>query len=176
VSEAHPDYAALQIATTILGGGFLNSRLAERLRQKDGVSYGAGAFFRPDLHEDNSHSQVMLYAIYNPLNYEKVQLGFKEELDRFIREGVTEEELGNAVNGWIQEQTVSRAKDGELSGTLQNNLYFGRTMDFQQQIEARVESLTTAGIHAAIKKYIPAFDQWSVVNAGDFNATATVSE
>ena len=176
VSEAHPDYAALQIATTILGGGFLNSRLAERLRQKDGVSYGAGAFFRPDLHEDNAHSQVMLYAIYNPLNYEKVQLGFKEELDRFIREGVTEEELGNAVNGWIQEQTVSRAKDGELSGTLQNNLYFGRTMDFQQQIEARVESLTTAEIHAAIKKYIPALDQWSVVNAGDFNTTATVSE
>src|SRR5690606_38372339 len=41
VSQNDEDYAALQIAGEIFGGGFLNSRIASRLRQQDGVSYAA---------------------------------------------------------------------------------------------------------------------------------------
>ncbi|MGC1632118.1 MAG: insulinase family protein, partial [Gelidibacter sp.] len=41
-SQYDKDFAALQVAGEIFGGGFLNSRIAERLRQKDGVSYGVG--------------------------------------------------------------------------------------------------------------------------------------
>nr|GFA64401.1 hypothetical protein [Tanacetum cinerariifolium] len=43
-----PDYAALYMANYILGGGFLNSRLATRIRQKEGVSYGVGSFMSAD--------------------------------------------------------------------------------------------------------------------------------
>src|SRR5262249_35032687 len=35
-----PDYPALVLGGFMTGGGFLNSRLATRLRQKDGLSYG----------------------------------------------------------------------------------------------------------------------------------------
>jgi zinc protease len=35
-----PDFAALTVANYMLGGGFLNSRLATRIRQKEGISYG----------------------------------------------------------------------------------------------------------------------------------------
>lgn len=35
-----PDYPALILGNYILGGGFLNSRLATRIRQKEGISYG----------------------------------------------------------------------------------------------------------------------------------------
>jgi zinc protease len=40
-----PDYAALVLGNFMTGGGFLNSRLAVRLRQKDGVSYRVGSRF-----------------------------------------------------------------------------------------------------------------------------------
>ncbi|HZJ21166.1 MAG TPA: pitrilysin family protein, partial [Pricia sp.] len=90
ISEADEDYPALTIASTILGGGFLNSRIAERLRQKDGVSYGAGAGFQADSSAEDENSTMYLYAIYAPMNYDKVQLGFKEELDRYIKDGITE--------------------------------------------------------------------------------------
>src|SRR5690606_24939564 len=36
------DYPALVIGNYMLGGGFLNSRLATRIRQKEGISYGVG--------------------------------------------------------------------------------------------------------------------------------------
>src|SRR5262249_24624452 len=41
--DDNPDYPALVLGTYMLGGGFLNSRLATRVRQKEGLSYGIGA-------------------------------------------------------------------------------------------------------------------------------------
>jgi len=168
VSQDDEDYAALNMATTILGGGFLNSRIAERLRQKDGVSYGAGAGFQADSNADDQNSSIYLYAIYAPENYSKVQQGFLEELDRFIKDGITEEELKNAVNGWVQEENVSRAKDAELAGLVNNNIYYGRTMDFQKTLEEKVKNLTVSDVNKAILKYIKPYENWTVINAGDF--------
>ncbi|WP_424004300.1 M16 family metallopeptidase [Maribacter sp. IgM3_T14_3] len=168
ISDSHEDYAALEIASSILGGGFLNSRIADRLRQKDGVSYGAGAGFQGDGNKDDQNSQMYLYAIYAPENFDKVQLGFKEEIARFIKDGITEEELTNAINGWIQSKNVSRAKDNELSSLINNNIFYNRTLDFQKSIEDNVSKLTVSKVNAAIKKYIGPYEKWSVVNAGDF--------
>ena len=128
MSEYSDDYPAMNIAATILGGGFLNSRIADRLRQKDGVSYGAGAGFQADGSKKDENSEMYIYAIYAPANYDKVQLGFKEEIARFIKDGITEEELKNAVNGWVQEQNVSRAKDNELSSLINNNIFYSYIM------------------------------------------------
>ena len=168
ISEDNKDYAALNIAAAILGGGFLNSRIADRLRQKDGVSYGAGAGFQADSDKADQNSQMYLYAIYAPANYDKVQLGFKEEIARFITDGITQEELENAVNGWVQNQNVSRAKDNELSSLINNNIFYERDMAFHKDLEEKVAKLTVADVNVAIKKYVRTFDKWSVVNAGDF--------
>ncbi|NNF19767.1 MAG: insulinase family protein, partial [Flavobacteriaceae bacterium] len=173
ISEYHEDYAALTIASTILGGGFLNSRIADRLRQKDGVSYGAGAGFQADSDKDDSNSRMFIYAIYAPANYDKVQLGFKEEIARFIADGITEEELKDAINGWVQGRTVSRAKDNELASLVNNNIYYDRDMEFHKSIEDKVTSLTVEEVNAAIKKYIKPFTEWTVVNAGDFKKEGT---
>lgn len=167
-SQYDEDYAALQIAGEIFGGGFLNSRIAGRLRQKDGVSYGAGGNVNLDGNAKDKNSSMYVYAIYNPENSVKVQEGFKEEIARFIADGITQEELTNAVNGWEQEQNVSRAKDAELARTIGNNMYYNRDMMFQKNIEAKVKTLTVEEVNKAIKKHFKAFDQWTVVNGGDF--------
>ncbi len=168
ISEYSPDYPALEIAGAILGGGFLNSRIADRLRQKDGVSYGAGGNLQADSDKVDQNSQFFVYAIYNPGNLEKVELGFREEIERFMAEGVTEEEVKNAVNGWIEGNNVSRAKDNELSSLINNNLYYERDMNYQKQMEEQVSKLTVAEVNTAIKKYLKPFGQWTVVSAGDF--------
>ncbi|TFG75747.1 MAG: insulinase family protein [Flavobacteriales bacterium] len=168
ISEYADDYPALNMASTILGGGFLNSRIADRLRQKDGISYGAGAGLQADGDKVDQNSLLYIYAIYAPENYDKIQLGFKEEIARFIKDGITEEELKNAVNGWIQEQSVSRAKDNELSSVINNNIFYDRTMEFHKAMEEKVAKLTVSDVNNAIKKYIQPYEKWTVVNAGDF--------
>ncbi|PIA80740.1 hypothetical protein BFR04_16145 [Gaetbulibacter sp. 4G1] len=173
-SQVDEDYAALQIAGSIFGGGFLNSRIAGRLRQKDGVSYGAGGRVSVDGDEKDKKSSILVYAIYAPENASKVQKGFSEEIERFIADGITEDELKVAVTSWVQGQNVSRAKDNELSSTINNNLYFDRDMMFQKGIEDRVVSLTVDDVNKVIKKYFKTFDNWTVVNAGDFEKSPEI--
>lgn len=168
VSQYDKDYAALNIAGSILGGGFLNSRIANRLRQQDGVSYGAGASVNVDSDKIDRNSSFFVFAIYNPANLDKIKLGFTEEIERFIKDGITEEELTNAINGWVQSQNVSRAKDNELSSVINNNIYYDRGMEFQKNIEAQIKKLTVADVNKVIKKYLKSFDKWTVVHAGDF--------
>ncbi|MEZ4803393.1 MAG: pitrilysin family protein [Gelidibacter sp.] len=167
-SQDDDDYAALQVAGEIFGGGFLNSRIATRLRQQDGVSYGAGGNVGVDGDPKDKNSSMYVYAIYNPENAGKVQQGFREEIARFIKDGITEDELNNAVKGWVQEQNVSRAKDNELAGTIGNNMYYDRDMNFQKKIEEKVKSLSVDDVNKAIKTYFKDFDKWTVVNGGDF--------
>ncbi|MBJ6366979.1 M16 family metallopeptidase [Snuella sedimenti] len=167
-SQVDEDYAALQIASTIFGGGVLSSRITTRLRQNDGVSYGAGGYVNVDADEKGKKSSIVVYAIYAPENASKVQTGFQEEIARFINDGITEEELEVAVTSWVQGRNVSRAKDNELSGLINNNLYYDRDMMFHKSIEDRVEKLTVAKVNEVIKKYFKTFDKWTVVNAGDF--------
>ena len=40
LKETDPDYAALRLGNFIFGGGTLSSRLGNRIRQKEGLSYG----------------------------------------------------------------------------------------------------------------------------------------
>ncbi|MEC3907008.1 pitrilysin family protein [Tamlana sp. 2201CG12-4] len=167
-SQVDEDYAALQIASSIFGGGVLSSRITTRLRQKDGVSYGAGGYVNVDANEKGKKSSIVVYAIYAPENAAKVQRGFSEEIERFINEGITEEELQVAVTSWVQGKMVSRAKDNELSGLINNNLYYDRDMMFQKGVEDKITKLTVNDINKVIKKYFKMFDKWTVVNAGDF--------
>ncbi len=48
-----PEYPALTVGGHIIGGGFLNSRLATRIRQKDGISYSVGGGFNASPQERN---------------------------------------------------------------------------------------------------------------------------
>lgn len=167
-SQVDEDYAALQIAGEIFGGGFLSSRIATRLRQQDGVSYGAGGQVRVDADKSDKNSSMLVYAIYAPENAAKVETGFKEEIGRFIKDGITEEELKVAITSWVQGENVSRAKDNELSRLINNNLYYDRDMMFHKKIEDKITALTVADVNKVIKKYFKTFDKWTVVSAGDF--------
>ncbi|WP_372755504.1 M16 family metallopeptidase [Mariniflexile sp.] len=167
-SQEQEDYAALQIAGEIFGGGVLSSRITTRLRQQDGISYGAGGRVNVDANKSDKNSSMLVYAIYAPENAAKVQTGFKEEIARFITDGITEEELKVAVTSWVQGENVSRAKDNELSSLINNNLYYDRDMAFHKAIESKITSLTVADVNKVIKKYFKPFDKWTVVNAGDF--------
>jgi len=165
LNENDPDYAALLIGNYMLGGGFLNSRLAVRIRQKEGISYGVGSFIQADpLDKAGSFGT---FAIYNPDNSDRLIEAYKDELDKMLREGFKEEELKDAVKGWLQSRNVSRSQDRELVGRLNNYLFLGRTMQWDADLEKKIGSLTTAQVNETVKRWIKP-DQLTIVQAGDF--------
>ena len=113
------------------------------------------------------HAAMMILAIYNPVNVQKVVAGVEEEVDRFLKDGVKPDELDKAKTGYLQQMQNSRADDRVLIGSLAENLYVGRTMQFQAEFEQKIKELTPEAVNAAIRKYIDP-KRLSVVTAGDF--------
>ncbi|MFB0908757.1 MAG: pitrilysin family protein, partial [Spirosomataceae bacterium] len=166
ISDSHPDYVPLMLGNYMLGGGFLNSRLATRIRQKDGLSYAVGSQLSASAQDENG--TFLTYAMYAPENAAKLEIAFEEELNRVRNEGFTEEELKAARDGYLQSFQVGRSKDNELSGKLNNYLYIDRTMDYDSKMEDQIKDMTVEQINTAFRKYIdPA--KAVKIKAGDFD-------
>lgn len=159
------EYPALLIANYMLGGGFLSSRLASRIRVKDGLSYGIGSNLRVPTKEDAA--TFMAYAISAPQNTSRVETDFVEEMKRAINEGFTDQELAAAKSGWLQAQQVSREQDRELTGKLAEHTFWDRTMQWDADLERRVSELKTVDVNAALRKYIEV-SKINIFEAGDF--------
>ncbi|MCF8211890.1 MAG: insulinase family protein [Rhodoferax sp.] len=169
VKDDGPDVQALSLANRVLGGGGLKSRIIDRLRQKDGISYGAGSFLQVSPYEPNG--TLGLYAIYAPQNLEKLKLGVAEEVARLLKDGVSEQELADAKSGILQGNLINRSQDGSLASALASQLFQGRTMQFVADNESKIKAATVPDVNAAIQKYLnPA--KWVHVYAGDFAAAA----
>lgn len=163
--DDNPDYPALMLGNYILGGGFLNSRLAVRIRQQEGLSYGVGSGFSANpLDEIGAFSA---FAIYAPENAQKLEAAFKDELAKLAKDGFTAGEVEAAKSGWLQGRQLSRAQDRELSGQLMNHLFIGRTIAWDADFEKKIAALTPEQINAAMRKYITP-ENMTIIKAGDF--------
>ncbi len=167
MDDSDPDYAAMLAGNYVFGGGALKSRLADRVRQKDGLSYSvASQFFADPI--DESGGQV-LYAIAAPENITRVEAAFRDELALLLKEGVSAAELKDAIDGLLKARERSRGEDPSLLGSLGYNAYLGRKMAFSAELDAKLAALTPDAVNAALRKHLnPA--NYSVFSAGDFAA------
>ncbi len=165
ISDMDEDYPAMVLGDYMLGGGFLNSRLATRIRREDGLSYAVGSQFSAMSQDENG--TFLGYAMYAPENVEALEVAFLEEIDRVLADGFTDEEIEAAKAGYLDGRKVSRAQDRELAGGLSGALYDGRTLDYDAEIEAAIAGLTAEDIVTAMRRRLDP-SAMSIVKAGDF--------
>ncbi len=152
LSEASADAPALVLAEYMLGGGFLNGRIPQRLREKDGLSYGAGS--RIQLNPSDEQGVFRAYAIFAAPNRDRVLEGFKEVMQTAIAKGFSDEEVKLAKAGLLQERATSRAEDKTVGTQLVTGLRYNRTMKFDQDFDQKLKALKTSQVNAVLKRYI----------------------
>jgi zinc protease len=159
LQDTDADYPALLLATHVLGGGGFDS--------KEGISYGVGSGLRASAFEPSGTLQF--FAIYAPENRGRLETGFSEEIARFVKDGITADELVTAKKAMLAERTASRTNDGAVAGGWAARLEQGRTFAFSADQDAKLEALTLEQVNAAIRKWIvPGNVDWST--AGSFPA------
>jgi len=165
MKDDDPEYPALEIADFILGGGSLSSRLANRVRQKEGLSYTVGSQFGAGAKD--AAARFAVFAICNPSNIEKVDRAITEELARLVDKGVSEAELSEAKKAYLENLRVARAEDSSIASTLADELSNGRTFAYYADLEKKIEALTPAQVNEVIRKrLLPS--RLIVIQAGDF--------
>ncbi len=166
MNDTHPDYEALLIGNYVLGGGPLSSRLADSVRKDKGLSYGVGSMFQADSQDESA--RFMMFAISNPANTPAVMDTIADEVKRMLESGVESEEMTKAKESYLNNRKGGRAQDRRLVGTLRKNLELGRDMQFYQDSDDRIESLTKEQIDNALRTLIDQ-EKLIIVTAGDFD-------
>jgi len=164
VRDVGPDYPALLVANRILGGG-TESRITDRLREKEGLSYGAGSFLRPGQIDDDG--VLGFYAIFAPQGQAKVRAGFASEIERALKDGFTAQEVEQAKKAILEQRRTARAQDGALAAGLAQQAYLGRTWSETAKLDDGIAKVDPAAAGAALRRFLdPARVAWSY--AGDF--------
>ena len=164
MSDDDPDYAAITIAGMVFGGS-PNSRLFQRIRVKDGLSYGAYGGFSVPTKDDAG--MLSGSAIAAPQNMPKVEADFNDELARALKDGFTADEVEKTKKTWLDQRTVSRAEEASIAGQLGSRERWGRTLMWDAKLEAAVAALTPEQVNAAFKRHVdPA--AVSIIKGGDF--------
>jgi zinc protease len=154
----------LLLANYMLGGS-PGARLYKRLHVTEGVSYSALSVLQVPTREDGGVFAGT--AIGPPQKVPQVEASFKDELARTLKDGFAADEVAAAKTAWLQEQSAARAKDQTLAATLSRREYYGRTMKFDEALEAKVAALTPGQVSEAFRRHIDP-SALSYVRAGDF--------
>lgn len=169
IKDTDVDAPALMVANWILGGGFgLSNRLIDRLRQKEGLSYGAGSGVR--IPTKGNNGAFVFRAIVAPQNALKAEASAKDVIATAVKDGFTDQEVKEAIKGILQAQEAARAQDGVVAGSWLEKLDLGRDWNFSKHRAEKIASLTTEEVNAALRKYIKP-DEITFVIAADQSKT-----
>ncbi len=147
------DAAALIVADWVVGGGTgLSNRLVDRLRQKEGLSYGVGSRVR--LPQFGNRASWNMSAIVAPQNILKAEQCAREEIARVVKDGITAEELAEAKRGIIESRAVSRAQDDYLAHSWVVFMDAGKTFADSKKLEDAIGALTLDEVNAAVRKML----------------------
>jgi zinc protease len=166
-----PENAAVQMGNMILGTGG-NSRLVNRLRQKEGFSYTATSMLT--VRSEDRSGSLVAFANSAPENTKRCAEAAREEVLKFLKEGVTQQELDDAKKGYSEQVKVQLSSDDAVGGMLVRQLRLGRTMKFTEDLLAKTQALTVDDVNSAMRKHLRE-DRFIEVRAGDLDKKTTTS-
>jgi len=164
LQDTNADYPALALVNFMLGSSE-TSRLWMRVREKEGLSYNVRSTFSASAFEPSASWSI--YAIFAPQNRLKVETAIKEELDRLVKEGFTDDEVNDGVKALLNYRKLSRAQDGTLVSTWLDYLETNRSFKWAAEMDQKLSQLTAESVNTAIKQYLKP-EGFSSVAAGDF--------
>lgn len=150
IKQHDPDYVSLAIANDILGGSSFRSRLFNDVRTKRGLAYSVGSRLNTGVHDQG----VWLMRAETKLpSTQEVIDRFVANMERMRTELVTDNELAEAKEAYVNSFVFSFGSPSAIVGRLIELEYDGLPKDFLQQVRARVVALSKEEILAAAKKH-----------------------
>jgi zinc protease len=141
VERMHPDFYALQVLDTILGGGAgLTARIPRKLRDEQGLAYTTFASITSSAGLDPG--KFLAYMGTSPANIGRAIDGFKTEIQTVVAEGVTAEELDDARAYLTGSFVFAFESNSQIARFLLNAEVFGLGFDHIDKYPGYIEAVT----------------------------------
>jgi predicted Zn-dependent peptidase len=160
VTRSTPDYHALDVLNTLLGGSF-TSRLNMNLREEHGYSYGAGSRFDMRIGAGPFFAAA---GVQTDKTVESLKEFFKE-VDG-MRAPVPAEELSRARNLEALSFPGTFETTGDMAGQLADLVVYGLPDTFFDEYVPKIQAVTAADLQRTADRFLHS-DAFVVVVAGD---------
>lgn len=148
VGRNTPDYPALMVLNTVLGGSF-TSRLNNNLRETRGYTYGAGSSFTMRREAGPFAARAEIVAEKS----DSALLEFMKEL-RAIREPLSTQELEKAKQYLILGFAERFETTSDVASQLAPLVTYGLPLDTWSRFQREVERVTAADVQRVATQYI----------------------
>jgi len=148
-SKLGPEFAARSVADFIFGGDFY-SRLNERLRVKEGLTYGSFAWFS----NGRAAGPFCINIQVNPENIAPAVKDTLEEVQRIYDGGITDDELTLSKDYLTGNFPVRLATNGAVAGAIADALYLDRGVSYIQHYQQMIQAVTKEQVEGAVRQFI----------------------
>jgi zinc protease len=145
-----PEYFSASLGNSVLGQFGMMGRIGDVVREKSGLAYYASS----SLNAGTGPGSWEVSAGVNPKNLKKAIDLIEKELRRFVKSGVTKEELADSQENYIGRLPLSLESNSGVAGAILNMERYDLGLDYYQQYESMVRSVTRADVLETARKYI----------------------
>ena len=150
LTRSHPDYYALELGNTVLGGSFYSTRLTRDLRKEAGLVYTVDSEF---IMSQTRGIYLVDYAC-DPRNVSRVQNIVLRELHDMQQTPVTADELARAKAVLLRRIPLEEASIGGIAEGLAERWSRDLPLDEPTRAAQRYLSLGAAEVQAAFAKWL----------------------
>lgn len=161
LTRMDPDYYAASVANMILGRIGMGGRLGDNVREQQGLAYYCGSNVDADL---GAGPWAALAGI-NPIHVERAVTAILHEIERFVAEGPTEQELADAHDYMTGSLVLGLETNDGIAGTLLGIQRYGLGFDYISRYPSIVRSIDAEQVKAVANKYLST-DRYILVVAG----------
>jgi zinc protease len=159
------DYEASLIANAALGQDALSSRIGKRVRDAEGLSYILASRFQMSDFLDGIWTVDVAVA---PANLKKALASTMDEVEKYCREGITDEELAVQKQHFAGDYQVKLGSNAGIVAALADAEKFGYGPAYLDEFPERIHRVTREEVNAAIKAHLRP-DKLNLVVAGDLD-------
>ncbi len=153
VPRCHSDYTALEVLAVILGSGSgLAGRVPARIREREGLAYSTFAQTVAGAGLDSG--RFLAYVGTGPENLAQAEASVRDELDRLLAEGVTEQEVGEARAYLLGREPFRRETARQWAEILAEAEFYGLPVDDPAARAAALAAVDRAAVDAAARRHL----------------------
>jgi zinc protease len=150
MTRSDPDYYALELGSSVLGGGFYSTRLSIDLRKNAGLVYSVES----DLQTGRTRGVYLVHYACDPQNVGKAQVLVTRDLKAMQSQPVPEEELARVKALLLRQIPLNASSIEDIAHGFMQRRDQNLTLDEPTLAARRYIALTPAQVQGAFQKWI----------------------
>lgn len=161
IKRNDPDYAALSLGNSILGGGGFGSRLMTEVREKRGLTYGVSSGFTP-----MQTQGPFMIGLQTRAELSENTLKLVQDIVRdFLANGPTQKELDDAKRELAGSFPLTAASNSSIVAQLGAIGFYDLPLTYLEDFLTQSQDVTIEQVKAVMNKHLSA-DKMVIVTAG----------